>query len=467
MNRIDVLPDDVLLRIFDFCVYTGQSYGSKTETEAWQSLVHVCRRWRSLVFESPRRLNLRLHCTTRTPAKGTLDVWPPLPLIVTGYLTSSFATDNLFAAFRQSNRLCQVDLILERCDMNVLAAAALQVPFPKLTDLCLKTRYSVSSAIPIPIPDSFLGGSVPSLRRFKLYSIPFPGFPKLLSSATHLVSLRLSGIPPTGCISPEAMAGLLSVLSSLESLILQLQYPPSRSDRQRKSLPPLVKRSILPALKRLDFSGRGVTQYLEELVTHIDAPELDETCITYLDQLDSRVGCAQLAQFINRTPTLRKLDEARVQFGDGAVRVKLQYRISQSGPDHLEIAISREPDWQLPSIKRVCNSSFHPISTVVDLYIEHRYRQLFLRLYAGLWSELLLPFTAVKNLYLSKGFALDIATALEELCGDRITQVLPSLQNIFVEGFRPSGPFETNIEQFVTVRQLSGHPIAISNWEKD
>jgi hypothetical protein len=47
----------------------------------------------------------------------------------------------------------------------------------------------------------------------------------------------------------------------------------------------------------------------------------------------------------------------------------------------------------------------------------------------------------VKNLYLSKEFAPGIAAALQELVGARITEVLPSLQNIFVEGLEPLGPF--------------------------
>ncbi len=54
-----------------------------------------------------------------------------------------------------------------------------------------------------------------------------------------------------------------------------------------------------------------------------------------------------------------------------------------------------------------------------------------------LWFELLLPFTAVKNLLLSKEFAPGIADTLQE----RITAVLPSLRNIFVEGVEPQEPF--------------------------
>ena len=71
----------------------------------------------------------------------------------------------------------------------------------------------------------------------------------------------------------------------------------------------------------------------------------------------------------------------------------------------------------------------------------------------------------VKDLYLSKEFAPGIAAALQELVGGR-TEVFPSLENIFVEGLELSGSFQENIGQFVAARQLSDHPIAISDWNK-
>jgi hypothetical protein len=111
----------------------------------------------------------------------------------------------------------------------------------------------------------------------------------------------------------------------------------------------------------------------------------------------------------------------------------------------------------------------HPLSTVEDLYIEHRYQQLVWKNDAienTLWLQLLLPFTAVKIIHLSKEFALGIAAALQELVGGRITEVVPSLQSILVGGLEPSGPFQKSIGQFVAARQLSDHPITISIWNE-
>jgi hypothetical protein len=113
----------------------------------------------------------------------------------------------------------------------------------------------------------------------------------------------------------------------------------------------------------------------------------------------------------------------------------------------------------------------HPLSTVEDLYIVYRYRDVVWRNYSiesTEWLRLLLPFTAVKNLYLSKEFAPGIVAPLQELpVGGRITGVLPSLQNIFAERLESSGPLRENIGQLVAARQLSeSGPIAISGWDK-
>ena len=85
-----------------------------------------------------------------------------------------------------------------------------------------------------------------------------------------------------------------------------------------------------------------------------------------------------------------------------------------------------------------------------------------------LWLELLHPFIAVKNIYLSEKMAQRIVPALEELVGGRAT-VLPALQNIFLEESQPSGslgPVQKGIQQFVATRQTTSHPIAVSRWDR-
>jgi hypothetical protein len=461
VKRIGILPDDVLLEIFDFYLDEYIIYGVKSHIEAWQSLVHVCRRWRSLVFGSPRRLNLRLRCTPETPAKDAMDIWPALPIDidVRGSTVPTPNTDNIVAALGQSNRVCDVGLHLGgRALEEVLAA--MRVPFPEMTEMVLFSEDET----PPTIPDSFLGGSAPRLQHFILNNIPIPGLPNLLLSSHNLVTLSLSNIPHSGYISPEAMVALLSVLSSLEFLRLAFQSPQSGPDRESPSLPPL-KRSILPVLR--EFSFQGVAEYLGELVTRIDTPRLKSLNIGLVNRID--FDYPRLAQFINRTPTLRACDEAQVLFSHIAINVVLEYRTPVTDYHLIEISCSIS-NRQLSSVELLCDS-LHTLSAVEDLYIgSEPYSELIWEddpIENILWLELLRPFTAVKNLYLSKDFAPLIAAALQQLTVEgRITEVLRSLLTIFVEGIGPWGPFQEHIGPFMAARRLSDHPIAISVWDK-
>ena len=81
-----MLSDNVLLEIFDFCQknhQSGRGFEAFPVPEAvwdWHILVHVCPRWRQVVFASPLRLNLQILCTFRTPVRRSLDIWPTFPL---------------------------------------------------------------------------------------------------------------------------------------------------------------------------------------------------------------------------------------------------------------------------------------------------------------------------------------------------------------------------------------------------
>ena len=80
------------------------------------------------------------------------------------------------------------------------------------------------------------------------------------------------------------------------------------------------------------------------------------------------------------------------------------------------------------------------------------------------WLELLRPFTAMKNLYLSEKIALRIGPALREHVEGRTTEMLPTLENVFLEGLGPSGHVQEGIGHFVATQQVVGHRIAISRW---
>jgi hypothetical protein len=461
---IDTLSEDVLLAIFVFCVDADQDIfhpaSTKKGIEAWQSLVHVCRRWRSVVFGSSRRLNLRLVCTSKTPTRDTLDVWPDLPLLI---LDASYATeglDNIIPVLERSDRVCQILLGLPASQWeNVFKLAVMQEPFPELTALCLDSSGESVTVL----PDSFLGGSAPRLQHLQLERISFPRLTKLLLSAAHLVRLQLDDIPHSGYISPEEMVTALSTLTSLEGLWLRFVSPQSRPD-QASQRPPPSTRSILPVFTWLKFEG--ASEYLEDLVARIDAPRLDVVHITFFDQ--TVYDTPQFIQFISRTPMLTAFEKARVDFTADGTCVELSSQMS--GQMLLDVSTPEMYtmlDWYLSSLVRVCTSCLPPLSTLEDLYLDDApYSLLILKNNADstLWLEILRPFAAVKNLYLSEKFAPCIASALQELAGGRATEVLPSLQNIFWEGLKSHGPVRDAIWQFVAARQVTSHPVSISRW---
>ncbi|KAN0116644.1 hypothetical protein V8E52_005788 [Russula decolorans] len=424
-----MLPDLALLEVFNF-------YANEVgPIEKWHTLVHVCRRWRNLVFSSPRRLGLQLFCTARKPVREALDVWPPLPIVIRhGY----YPTDNIVAALKHADRVCEIRLWPVPSSQWENVSAAMEQPFPELTDLKIQSEDETA---PI-VPNSFLGGFAPRLRSVRFERIPFPGLPRLLLSATGLVKISLQKIPHSGYISPEAMVACLSTLASLAELELSFMSPQSRPDRECRRPPPPT-RSVLPALRHFVFVG--VSEYLDDLVTRIDSPLLDSLQIKFFHQLI--FDTPQLTRFISRTPALKARNEARMVISNSGVSVLVPGVVGRG----LRLEISCRPsDWQLSSLAQACSSSF-PRTLIGSLEHLHIYEDEYSRplwqddIENSQWLELLQPFTAVKNLHLSREFTPRIVPALHELVNEKMTDVLPTLQCLYLEEDHPSGPFREAI----------------------
>src|SRR6266852_222788 len=366
---------------------------------------------------------------------------------------------DIVAAFEQNDRVCQVLLRDISSSLLERVLAFMQQPFPALTSLRLSSDDNEAPAL----SDSFLGGSAPRLQYLQLNCIPFPGLPKLLLTATGLVTLRLRRIPHSGYFSPEAIVIVLCASTRLEEFELTFQSPRSRPDRERRRPPPPT-RSVVRALTHFEF--HGVSEYLEDLVARIDAPLLDLLDITFFHQVIFHTP--QLAQFISRTPQLKARNKARVTFYSRTAAVTLPS--PQMCHRILELKISSKADWRLSSIAQICSSSLALISSLERLYIcEKEDLQSCWQddIENVQWLELFRPFTTVKTLYLSREFAPRIAPSLQELVGGRTTEVLPALRGLFVEQLHPSRPVQEAIGEFVAARQLSGHPISISYWDRN
>ncbi|KAI9462659.1 hypothetical protein F5148DRAFT_1377109 [Russula earlei] len=389
-----------------------------------------------------------------------LDVWPALPVEIRhgSYLSKSWSWENVAVALESEHRhpICQIILFHIPTSHCERLAAAMQKPFPELTSL----RFEADDNTVTSLSDSFLGGSAPLLRRFSLWNCPFPGTPKLLLSSNQLVVLDLCQIPNSGYISPQDLVTALSVMSRLESLCLEFRsplYPASRP-------PPPLTRSVLPALTGLTF--QGVHEYLEDLLAQIEAPLLSTLEITFFMDIDFVLP--QLHRLISQIESFNSCDRATVRTSDRAIRFTV-YRKSPQLPT-LTLAIScRELDWQLASLAQVRSSSFPFLSTLVHLdIVDYNVPQSHWKddMETTQWLELLNPFTAVKDLRITDQVARHVFQALEELVGERVTEILPALQNIFLERLEPLGSVPKYIEGFVAARNLSGHLVAVHRSER-
>jgi len=341
--------------------------------------------------------------------------------------------------------------------------AAMQKPFPELTYLRVWAPYEVRV-----LPDSFLGGSTPRLRTLYLGSVPFPSLPKLLLSANRLVELTLWNIPHSAYISPNEMATALTAMTRLEYFRLEFDSPRSRSDPSSRSLPPPT-RFVLPILTRLTY--QGAYEYLEDLLARIDAPLLYNLFIEFFMDLDFDVP--QLHRFIGHAEEFKTFDRADVSISNYSIglclcpnpvgvddrrRLKLQI---ESGPGHLAT--------QLSSLCQVCSLTFPLISALEKLQIREHDDWFQLSHWKddtenSRWLKLLDPYTALKDLYLTDRIARRFCGALQELSGEKTTEVLPALRNLFVQGSSLE-PVQEAIQSFVAARQLSGHPVVVDFWK--
>jgi len=145
---ISALPDNVLLEIFNFYLDLIQSLFSSTGKrpilwypDLWHALVHVCCRWQSVVFASPRCLNLWLLCTEKRPVKR--NIWPDLLIVIDAKIPKSQRSRSqsiniIIAALKQQhNRVCQIS-IWGIPNSLLKKFAAIKMPFPALTHLMLQ-----------------------------------------------------------------------------------------------------------------------------------------------------------------------------------------------------------------------------------------------------------------------------------------------------------------------------------------
>jgi hypothetical protein len=253
------------------------------------------------------------------------------------------------------------------------------------------------------------------------------------------------------------MVDILSALTRLQSLYLNFEIPPFWT-HEASQLPHVLTRVILPALTHFDYEGD--TEYLEGIVSRIDAP-LTEISVGFIDELTFDIPL--LRDFIDRTQILNAPDRAYTLFshfhaGISFYQKKDKYfkmlalKMPFYPTDPRFSSLAQALSWLLPSLSSLDYLSIGSgdLSSNWQHQVENEE-----------WIELLRPFIATKDLLLDKELVLSVASALQELVGEQVTEILPALQSIILKDSQSSSPVPEGIGEFIAARELSGRPVVV------
>ena len=420
----------------------------------WKRLVHVCRRWRHIIFASPHGLGLQLFCTGRRPMRALLDIWPPFPITIScSEYVNSTRQANIIAALEHHDRVSAIFLGAVNHSILEGFAAVMREPFPALKYLHLA---SYNNSAPV-LPAEFSGGYAPRLQSLNLWGVAFPDLPKFALSATQLFYLCLWNIPVVGYISPEAMATCLAMLPNLKNLSIGFGFP--RSHHGQITLPPRT-RAVLPALTSFRFSGASA--YFEDLVSRIDAPLLYQLNMSFIEHIFDLFNNPRLLQFITPAERLQPPNRAELTFSPAKAKIALGL------PIRLELTICVPGSWHPTA--QLCKAISPLLSHVELLEIN---RDSCLQAVIGepgdaneppSLLEVLGRFPAVQSLYMSSEGPL-VMRALQELAREKATEVLPALRSLFFKGSPGSTSVREATESLIAARQHSNQPVDV-HWEE-
>ena len=384
-------------------------------------------------------------------------MWPDLPIvvIVDGYANVNI--DHMISLLKRNDRVCKISIEGDESSLWE-EVAAISEPFPALIELDLSSPPFEEDE-DLALPESFLGGSVPRLRSLSLQGMAFPSIRKLLLSTRDLVALSLVYLSPSAYLSPESIVTILSTLTRLISLHLLYEIPHfwTHGASQRS---PALTRVVIPALTHLEF--RGHTEYLENIVSRIDAP-LESIAVTFGELA---FGIRHLRDFIGRTEILNAPHRADSFYSNYSASISVIQRKDGVDVRVLKAVIldgTSVSDLRLPCLAQAIGSLLSPLPSLERLGIYETgpwASQLPYEEEITHWMEVLRPFIAVKILVLDEPFVLSVASALQGFVGEQ--GILPALQDILLRVSQPWGaPIPEGITKFVASRKLSGRPVIV------
>lgn len=445
---IDELSDKVLLNVF--------GYFMDDSLRNWSTLMNICRKWRHFAvffffgprprFTSQRPLQFRLFCTHARQVQACQSTLP----IVVQYggspalnLSVPEGEDIIMAALKHSYRITSINLTVTSSLLEKLSAIGRQ--FSQLEDLNLLSQGRRQ----LTLPSAFRWGR--RLRFLHLNRIVVPALLQLLYSSKNLVDLHLHEV--NSPYPPESLTNALSGMVQLRSLSLHIL---STTNPIPRALPlPPREFVVLPALHHFDFLGR--IEYLEGLVSRMEAPLLDDLKVTILNT--SNFDLPGLHKFTDMVAAHESHHRADILASELAISISLT---RPGDPTCLVFQFYSKPlREKLFFMARICVQFSAILCNVEELLISMRHSVQEDRVDNGQWLEPLNSFTGVKWLSVVGNFSTDIVCALLP-SNMRPEIVLPALYKLYIPQPTPyHAPLTGAVESLIASRRLSGRPIVV------
>ncbi|KAI0258951.1 hypothetical protein BC834DRAFT_668044 [Gloeopeniophorella convolvens] len=508
----DHFPDDVLLRVFDFYRLAAPSPMETGWTWPWQSLAHVCHRWRHLIISSHKRLKLDLHITHGAPVASILRL-PPSFAFDVGYWNEAYNDDSdgdetddesdddvseedsdanrsdtedgmeaqgieprvlvswspedinaVALAFESPDRIRNIALLADddvlRQFFTTMTGAA-----PQLESLRLRAANWPCS--PHIFPDNFLAEGAPLLRVLNLSGVLPP-----LPSSLHITQLEFSleyDFPGGNLSLVSELVERVCQMSRLECLTVQLEAY-DFSGRTSVQPPPVVAQVTLPSLTRFVFVG--LSTYLELFTCRTVAPKLAEFEIRFEDE----------AVFI--IPSLISFIDHGTMFAGPGMVAHLQFSLKYGG----WIKIYSPEDYTRPPIMtfrmRASDVPGPPLGSAAWLlhYIApvlSFMETLIIKVlddaplpndpdtqwttYIPEWHMIFMALNSVRHMIVENAFALAVARTLGRPGGIHLLRNLRDLLLLFysADGYDPSKAL-TELHPFINAHSTPECPLDVS-----
>ncbi|KAJ7836527.1 hypothetical protein B0H13DRAFT_2106817 [Mycena leptocephala] len=322
LSPIGRLPPEILSRIFLFC--------SHPDSLSWiKEVSHISRHWRAVALGCPSLWSFPIFSQPKW-ADEMLKRSKMAPLTVKADLTymTPRMVNTVHSSLGQISRIGELDV--RTGSRSVPEILNLTHTAPYLHSLSLASP-GYAQEEHFTLPDTFLNGDAPRLRKLELTRFFLPWDSPLLSNLFHL---KIQNPGPTARPSMTELIEALERMPLLETLELDNALPQLSADVSSLSVP--TARTALSHLKRIviaNVSALECADTLNHLSFDGSSPTMKISCVAENSTLADFSALISALSNVQSAATTRHLRSLFVNIGFGGMTIRAWSCFVQTG-DH-------------------------------------------------------------------------------------------------------------------------------------